>query len=608
MTVGHFFHAPEGSWHADPGLFVPAVLATAVVALVVAGYTIFRSQRQIGQVHAEEKEILRSNRQLHFLNAISKVAAQSFDVEEILQNAVEQLLGLFSADTGAVWLMEADGRTARRRAYTGALRPDLNQLELPDDFLALLRQQKLEVITERDLGKVPQVIMRLLEEQNVQSMMCVLLWAAEEPMGALVVGSFRADVFDENDRALLLALGRQLATTLERVRLFHNTRHAYDHLQLTQEQLLQSEKLRAMGQLVSGVAHELNNPLTAVVGYAELLQGEELQETQRDYVGKMLKQALRMQRLVQNLLAFARQRKPEKAYVDLRTVVEDALALRDFDIKRHGIAVETSFAKDVTRTFGDAQQLEQVLLNIINNAIDAVLEAGCSRRLQVKVMQEEGRLCVEVRDFGPGMKEPNKVFDPFYTTKPVGRGTGLGLSICYGIVKEHNGELGAFNHPEGGAVFRVYLQPVAAPTEAAPAKNSEVTAPQLVGRILVVDDEASVRDFERELLTRCGAQVVTLSSGDEALARLELEEFDAVVLDTSMPGRWSGPDIYRWIASNRPGAERNIVLACSDITEAGVRSLIDGKHVRCLTKPFQAQDLVEVLQAVIAQQRSNPKS
>jgi len=282
--------------------------------------------------------------------------------------------------------------------------------------------------------------------------------------------------------------------------------------------------------------------------------------------------------------------------------------LRDFDIKRHGIVVETSFAQDVPHTFGDAQQLEQVFLNIINNAIDAVLEVGCSRRLQVKVMQEEGRLCAEVRDFGPGLKEPNKVFDPFYTTKPVGRGTGLGLSICYGIVKEHNGELRAFNHPEGGAVFRVYLQPVAAPTEVAPAKKKEVTAPQLVGRILVVDDEASVLDFEREVLTRSGAQVVALSSGDEALSRLELEKFDAVVLDTSMPGRWSGPDIYRWIASNRPGAERNIVLACSDITEAGVRSLIEGKRVPCLTKPFQAQDLVEVLQSVISQQRNTPKS
>src|SRR4051794_5211130 len=205
------------------------------------------------------------------------------------------------------------------------------------------------------------------------------------------------------------------------------------------------------------------------------------------------------------------------------------------------------------------------------------------------------------------MKEPNKVVDPFYTTKPVGRGTGLGLSICYGIVKEHNGELRAFNHAEGGAVFRIYLSAVAAIT-ADTVKKAVAAAPQITGRILVVDDEPAVREFEREVLTRSGAQVIALGSGDEALARLELEKFDAVLLDTSMPGRWSGPDIYRWIASNRPGAERNIVLACSDITEAGMRSLIEETRVPCLTKPFQAHDLVEILQSVMTQQKSAARS
>ena len=602
----HLFHAPEGLWNADPGTFVPIVLAAAVLALAAAAYSIFRSQRRIGQVQAEEQEILRNNRQLQFLNAISKVAAQSFDVQEILQNSVEQLLGLFSADTGGVWLLEEDGKTLRRRAGTGSVPAEMSQFEVPEEFLQSVREHQVDFISERDLVKAPAWTRQLMQAEKLQSLMCVLLWANEEPIGALAVGGTRKGAFGEGDRALLTALGRQLSTTLERVQLFHKTRHAYDHLQLTQEQLLQSEKLRAMGQLVSGVAHELNNPLTAIVGYAELLQGDELQDAHRDYVDKMLKQALRMQRLVQNLLSFARQRKPEKSYLDLRTVVEDALALRDFDLKRHGVAVETSFPDHVPQTFGDSQQLEQVFLNIINNAIDALLEEGRDRRLHVKIFQEDGRLCTEVRDFGPGMAEPNKVFDPFYTTKPVGRGTGLGLSICYGIVKEHNGELRAFNHPEGGAVFRVFLSAVAASSTA--VKKEEAVTPQIAGRILVVDDEAAVRDLEREVLTRSGAQVVALSSGDEALARLELEKFDAVLLDTSMPGRWSGPDIYRWISSNHPGAERNIVLACSDITEVGVQSLIEQDRVPCLTKPFQPGDLVEILKSVIEQQKTAAQS
>jgi two-component system NtrC family sensor kinase len=457
------------------------------------------------------------------------------------------------------------------------------------------------------MPKAPPVVRQIVQAEQLHSLMCVVLWTAKGPIGALAVGSQKKNAFAESDRALLLALGRQLATTLERVQLFHKTRHAYDHLQLTQEQLLQSEKLRAMGQLVSGVAHELNNPLTAIVGYAELLQGDELQETQRDYVGKMLKQALRMQRLVQNLLSFARQRKPEKAQVDLRTVVEDTIALRDFDLKRHGIEVATAFDDGLPPTFGDSQQLEQVFLNIINNAMDAVLDNSQKLRLEVKVTQDGGRLLVEVRDFGPGMKDSSKVFDPFYTTKPVGRGTGLGLSICYGIVKEHNGELRAFNHPEGGAVFRVYLPAACAFPGTTPAQKQPSNL-RLSGRILVVDGEAAIREFERDVLTRSGAQVVVLASGDEALARMELEKFDGVVLDTSMPGQWSGANLYRFIAANHPGLERNIVFACSDITEPGVRSLVEQDHVPCLTKPFQAEDLVEVLQSVVAQRRSTTSS
>ncbi len=602
--MGYDTNTLAALWTAEPSTFV---LVAALFALVAAAYSMYRSQRRIGQVRAGEKEILRKNRQLHFLNAISNVAAQSFDTDEILKNAVEQLLGLFSADLGAVWLLDDDGRTLRRRSAVGVLRTGIDCLQLPEDFVASVCERKIGFFSESDLANLPLPVRELIESEDLKSLMCVLLWGSEDPIGVLSISAKKKNAFAESDRALLIALGKQLSATLERVQLFHKTRHAYDHLQLTQEQLLQSEKLRAMGQLVSGVAHELNNPLTAIVGYAELLQGDDLQPAQKDYIDKMLKQALRMQRLVQNLLSFARQRKPEKAQLDLRTVVEDALALRDFDIKRQGITVETSYADGVPKTIGDAQQLEQVFLNIINNAIDAVLDGGSEPRLQVRVFREEGRLCAEVRDFGPGMKEPHKVFDPFYTTKPVGRGTGLGLSICYGIVKEHSGELRAFNHPDGGAIFRVYLSPIAAGQET-PAVRVIEDAARLEARILVVDDEPAIRDFEREVLTRSGAHVVAVSSGDEALARLELEKFDAVVLDTSMPGRWSGPDIYRWIAGNHPGAERNIIFACSDITEAGVQSLISQGRIPCLTKPFQAHDLVEVLQAVIAQQRSAAKS
>ena len=195
--------------------------------------------------------------------------------------------------------------------------------------------------------------------------------------------------------------------------------------------------MSAVGRLISGVAHELNNPLTAVLGYAQLLETEPLGERAQDYVRKLYKQTQRTHRVVQNLLSFSRQRKPIQSQVDLRRVVEDTLALRESDLKLNNILVKRNYDPDVPFITGDAHQLEQVFLNIINNAVDAIMDSAQSGRLMVRVYPEDDRACIEFRDTGPGLEDSKRIFDPFYTTKKIGKGTGLGLSICYGIVKGH---------------------------------------------------------------------------------------------------------------------------------------------------------------------------
>ena len=239
--------------------------------------------------------------------------------------------------------------------------------------------------------------------------------------------------------------------------LYEETAHAYDNLRNAQEQLLQSEKMSAVGRLISGVAHELNNPLTAVLGYAQLLETEPIGERAQDYVRKLYKQTQRTHRVVQNLLSFSRQRKPIQSQVDLRRVMEDTLVLRESDLKLNNIQVERNYDPDVPFITGDAHQLEQVFLNIINNAVDAIMDSAQSGRLRVRIYPEDDRACIEFRDTGPGLEDSKRIFDPFYTTKKIGKGTGLGLSICYGIVKGHGGDIIAFNHEEGGAVFRLKL-------------------------------------------------------------------------------------------------------------------------------------------------------
>ncbi len=214
-----------------------------------------------------------------------------------------------------------------------------------------------------------------------------------------------AQKFSSSDENLLVATARQLATTIEKVRLYEETSRAYEDLRRTQEQLLQSEKMSAVGQLISGVAHELNNPLTAILGYAQLLESESLNSQAADFVAKIFRQAQRTHRVVQNLLSFARQRKPQRYRVEVRKVLEETLALREYDLKVNGIRLEKEIEPDLPGVVADPHQLEQVFLNIINNGLDAMLEIGKgwpAQGLRISPMPAKYILNSRIRD--PGSK------------------------------------------------------------------------------------------------------------------------------------------------------------------------------------------------------------
>jgi two-component system NtrC family sensor kinase len=373
--------------------------------------------------------------------------------------------------------------------------------------------------------------------------------------------------------------------------LYEETTRAYDDLRRTQEQLLQSEKMSAIGQLIAGVAHELNNPLTAILGYAQLLESEPMDERCLDFVRKLLKQAQRTHRLVQNLLSFARQRTPQKIPVDIRRVVEDSLALRDYDFKRGNIVVQREVAEELPAVTADPHQLEQVFLNIINNAVDAMLEMERGGVLSMRVYAENGAVCVEFRDTGRGIVDPKRIFDPFYTTKPVGKGTGLGLSICYGILKEHGGEIEARNVPEGGAALLVRLPAAGKPQtvrEPSPPPARELV---LHGRLLLVDDEEAVLEFEREVLAGAGAEVVTASDPEKARNLLNSGGFDAVILNGSMPNGWSAVQIHGWLAQHHPRIVGKLLFVFSTLDEE-TQTFLEQKRISYLVKPFDVADLI----------------
>jgi len=406
------------------------------------------------------------------------------------------------------------------------------------------------------------------------------------------ISSPEARVYSSNDENMMVAVGRQLATTIEKVRLYEETCRAYEDLRKTQEQLLQSEKMSAVGQLIAGVAHELNNPLTAILGYAQLLESEGLNDRASDFVKKLFKQAQRTHRVVQNLLSFARQRTPQKQEVDIRKIVDETLGLREYDLKVNNIMLERETMVEAPSVTADPHQLEQVFLNIINNAVDAILEGGKGGKLKVRIHSTDGQVRVEFLDSGVGIKDPNRIFDPFYTTKSVGKGTGLGLSICYGIIKEHGGDITAHNRAEGGASVEVRLPTSGHVIETEPVVGVSRREMAIEGRVLLLEDEEAVLEFERDVLVGAGAQVVALMNVEEAKNKLRAESFDAVIMNGRMPGGWSALDAHRWIGVACPGLEKKLLFTFSSIADQEIRNYLQGNGIASLVKPFEVVDLI----------------
>jgi two-component system, NtrC family, sensor kinase len=220
-------------------------------------------------------------------------------------------------------------------------------------------------------------------------------------------------------------------------------------------QLVMSEKLAAIGQLVAGVAHELNNPLASIVGYAELMGDEVPQGPVRQKLEKLTREAQRMKRIIENLLRFARRNNLERKSANIEALLHEVLALREYHIRNNDVEVRLEIQPNLPHVALDEDQFKQILLNLLNNSIDA-LECVRKKRISVGAVRKGDRVCVHFEDAGPGFADVNRAFDPFYTTKPVGKGTGLGLSICYGIVKEHGGDIYAMNTMPTGA--RVVLE------------------------------------------------------------------------------------------------------------------------------------------------------
>jgi signal transduction histidine kinase len=371
-------------------------------------------------------------------------------------------------------------------------------------------------------------------------------------------------------------------------------------LKATQDQLIQSEKLSGIGEFVAGVAHELNNPLTSVMGFSELLQQGDMPEQQRRYLDVIFKSAKRCQKIVQSLLSFARRHAPERKVLCVNEIVESAVEILQYQMRTSNIEVLTQLDTHLPASEVDPHQMQQVFLNIINNARQAIEAQQTKGWLRITTESADGRVRIIFKDNGPGIAPENlkRIFNPFFTTKEVGKGTGLGLSLCYGIVSEHGGTITPFSQPGEGATFVIDLPvakdiPAAAPKTVAPGPAA-ITQEGVGKRVLVIDDEDAILQMIREALTRNGYRVDIAHDGESALRRLGQYHYDLALCDWKMPGL-NGQQLYERLEASNPEMSKRLIFITGDLVNKSTQEFLRERHKVCLSKPFT---LVEFRSAI----------
>jgi two-component system NtrC family sensor kinase len=361
------------------------------------------------------------------------------------------------------------------------------------------------------------------------------------------------------------------------------------------EALHQSEKLTALGSLLAGVAHELNNPLSVVVGQSLLLEEDARDSAFTDRAQKIRYAAERCSKIVRTFLALARRRESEPRPVQLNAVIGMAADLLGYQLRTSGVELTLDLAPELPTLMADADQLHQVATNLIVNAEQALADCLAPRRLKISTRFDKTRQSLRwvVADNGPGIGPEirSRIFDPFFTTKPTGQGTGIGLSLCMTIVGTHRGSITPSETPGGGATFTVEL-PLAGLPAPKPAAASEAAPRQIESgrRILVVDDEIEIAETLAEILTDLGHRVEMVAQGRAALNQLKAGPFDLILSDLKMP-ELDGPGLYAALARDYPAMTGKIAFLTGDTLSQRQGEFLAETGAACLEKPFTPEDV-----------------
>ncbi len=586
-------------------------------------WNLFSNQAAIAIENARLFEAERKqNERIEALRSAVTVINSSLDIGDVLDFILTELRRVIPYDSASIMLIDGN----RLRVVGGR--------DLPDREIIGKTFPSNELDQEIAATRKPLIIENAGEDERflgwggtgyVRGWLSAPLISKEKMIGYITLDSRSPGAFSQDDAEIATSFAYEAAMAVENATLHKNLKDKLRDLQESRDQLLHSEKLAAIGRLVAGVAHELNNPLTSIIGIAQILQTYEVNQEISDYLVSLVREAHRTANIVRSLLDFSRQHKPNKGIIEIHQVLKSVFDILAYDLRSNNINLVTEFSPDVPSTMADPHKLQQVFVNLITNARQALVELKEEGQLTVvtqtgaslynkrsrglqgmadPVIEEVIRIIV--RDTGPGIPAAvlPHIFDPFYTTKPIGGGTGLGLSVCHGIIREHGGYMWVESTEGKGASFYVELPVITPDTyrrsdnqENDPSAHRQDMTPA-AANLLIVEDEESIRRVMTRYLESSGYTVSQAADGEQAYSMILGNNYDLIICDIRMP-RLSGAALYSRLKQREPQKNNRFLIITGDLVSGESAQFLKETALPYLSKPFEMEKLAKKVAAAI---------
>ncbi len=535
--------------------------------------------RDISERKKTEEELLA-------LNTLMKAVHRFLDLGEVYDVALDIIMNMENVDMAMIYLVDREKRQAVIQASRNLPEFYLQRAgTIPYPTGLTWKVINTGSIVNIEDAQKDKEIGQAGRELGHHSLLGIPIFLENEVIGVIWFLSYKERKFSENEVRLLSSMGDQIAIAIAKAKMLEEIKSA-------QENLVQSEKLASLGQMISSIAHEINNPLTPIIGYSQrLLTKPGLDDNEKKSLEIINTSAQRVGKIIEKLLSFSRKYRPQRAYEDINALLKQSLEFREYQLKLDNIEVVTDFDGGTPKSMVDSNQLHQVFTNIILNAEQAMSGYGAGGRLKVSTRVKNGGIIeIKFEDNGPGIRKDviGKIFDPFFTTKEPGKGTGLGLAVAYGIIREHGGEIRAESGEGGGTTFVIEL-PVFGQT-AEHGRDKEKRIPANRGtmnekRILIVEDEELVVDLIKGVLEHDNITVDDARDGEEALVKTDSGNYDLIVCDIKMPGM-SGIAFYDKIKELKPRLAEKVIFITGD-PSSETMDFINTTGNEYITKPFK---------------------